>query len=725
MAVTLSLFAGAGAQFFDNNGNVLSGGKIYTYQAGTTTPLATYTTNSKSAFHTNPIILDSAGRVPSGGEIWLQLGVGYKFVLRTSAEVLIATYDNIPSAAQPPAANDADSIMYEQGYTVTAGSFVVGKIYRIASVGTTDFTLIGATNNTVGTHFVATGVGTGTGTAELSQTVETKLRETVSVKDFGAVGDGVTDDTAAIQAALDWSKANQSAVYFLDKRYYVSSTLNAGGSIIRSISGKPGGADPLYLKKPDGTYVFGSPNWEYFYNSTAIGRAYTWAQMIAATSYGCAIVSDFNGSILFANDDYEFDIDGIAVIGDHRKTSQDGIATAVPAAYFGNSQSLNNLAVIGCGRHGINLERGYEVATMARVTCSANNGYGLRTGKVSGIDCATEYLNIDSCVFRDNRLGGVWFAHWRKAIALYNCNFNNSGQYDSPGGIDPLLGYDRTVPTTTIAMAAGVWVNDVSLDIGSGFGFNFTMVDCFGEQMAKGLHLRGKQGGGIVRDVRIQNNTWVRASQVGTSFANGNENGAAHYFDTTYAADWVITGNYPQALINYAFASVPNRDTSNSIIFQDNGVPVSTSAEREFAKFYSPAPIQSAYYIRANGRTYGDQIIARDIGGLTVDGNVTTTAIGTDFTTATGVNLSNAVAVYSLTAHWQATNNNLFGAYLLFVTRMPTGQYIMTTIAAASVNGFTAVPTINTSTGELTIPAVAFYRYTLQRIDNMLTNTTP
>ena len=202
MAVTLSLFAGAGAQFFDNNGNVLSGGKIYTYQAGTTTPLATYTTNSESAFHTNPIILDSAGRVPSGGEIWLQLGIGYKFVLRTSTEVLIATYDNIPSSAQPPAANDADSIMYEQGYTVTAGSFVVGKIYRIVSVGTTNFTLIGSVNNTVGTHFIATGVGTGTGTAELSQTVETKLRETVSVKDFGAVGNGVTDDTAAIQAAM-------------------------------------------------------------------------------------------------------------------------------------------------------------------------------------------------------------------------------------------------------------------------------------------------------------------------------------------------------------------------------------------------------------------------------------------------------------------------------------------------------------------------------------------
>ena len=48
-----------------------------------------------------------------------------------------------------------------------AGSFVVGKTYQIVSVGTTDFTLIGASANTVGVIFNATGVGTGTGTAKL------------------------------------------------------------------------------------------------------------------------------------------------------------------------------------------------------------------------------------------------------------------------------------------------------------------------------------------------------------------------------------------------------------------------------------------------------------------------------------------------------------------------------------------------------------------------------
>ena len=53
--------------------------------------------------------------------------------------------------------------------TVTAGSFIIGKEYKIVSVGTTDFTLIGASANTVGLWFVATGVGTGTGTAKYDE----------------------------------------------------------------------------------------------------------------------------------------------------------------------------------------------------------------------------------------------------------------------------------------------------------------------------------------------------------------------------------------------------------------------------------------------------------------------------------------------------------------------------------------------------------------------------
>ena len=94
MAVFLSPVGGVAAQFFTNTGAVLTGGKLYTYLAGTTTPATTYTTSAGTVARTNPVVLDSAGRVPGSGEIWLTT-VSYKFILKDSNEVLIATYDNI------------------------------------------------------------------------------------------------------------------------------------------------------------------------------------------------------------------------------------------------------------------------------------------------------------------------------------------------------------------------------------------------------------------------------------------------------------------------------------------------------------------------------------------------------------------------------------------------------------------------------------------------------
>ena len=94
MAVFLSPVGGVAAQFFTNTGAVLTGGKLFTYAAGTTTPLVSYTTSSGDVLRTNPIVMDAAGRVPDGGEIWIT-SAAYKFVLKDSTDVLIATYDNI------------------------------------------------------------------------------------------------------------------------------------------------------------------------------------------------------------------------------------------------------------------------------------------------------------------------------------------------------------------------------------------------------------------------------------------------------------------------------------------------------------------------------------------------------------------------------------------------------------------------------------------------------
>jgi hypothetical protein len=92
MSVNLSPL-GNGFNFLDVDGRPLNAGKLFTYQAGSTTPFSTYTDVNGLIANTNPIILGTDGRPPS--EIWLTDGFFYKFVLTDSSDVTIQTYDNL------------------------------------------------------------------------------------------------------------------------------------------------------------------------------------------------------------------------------------------------------------------------------------------------------------------------------------------------------------------------------------------------------------------------------------------------------------------------------------------------------------------------------------------------------------------------------------------------------------------------------------------------------
>jgi len=174
--VALSSLGGAGWQFFDSNGIPLAGGKLYTYAAGTSTPAVTYTSSAGAlgAQNANPIILDSAGRVVA--QVWLENNSSYKFTLATSADVTLWTKDNVPGIFADTVLNAAD-FEYDPPF-------------------------IGAVTS--------------------GYTVEDKLSQYVSVEDFGAVGDGVTNDTVAIQAALN---SGAASVQLTGKTYVVNGTL--------------------------------------------------------------------------------------------------------------------------------------------------------------------------------------------------------------------------------------------------------------------------------------------------------------------------------------------------------------------------------------------------------------------------------------------------------------------------------------------------------------------
>jgi len=186
-------------QFFDANGNPLVGGKVYSYAAGTTTPLATYTDATGTTPAANPIILNGRGET----SLWLG-DAAYKLKLTTAADVEVWTVDNVEQgAAGLPYTPAGTSLL--NGVVTTAGD-----------------ALNAITNASTGSQYVGflqAGLGA------VTRTAQAKMRDIVSVKDFGAVGDGVADDTVAVLNALAYVKSIDGSLYFPAGNYLVQSAM--------------------------------------------------------------------------------------------------------------------------------------------------------------------------------------------------------------------------------------------------------------------------------------------------------------------------------------------------------------------------------------------------------------------------------------------------------------------------------------------------------------------
>jgi len=304
MSVTPSPIGGFAGQFFDNNGNPLSGGKIFTYAAGTTTPQAAYTSASGATPHSNPIVLDSAGRVPSG-EIWLTDGLVYKFVIETATSILIGTYDNITGVNS----NFVNYTVQEEVITATAGQTVFNLSTINYTPGTNSLTVyIDGVNQYVGDSYLETDSDTVTFTAGLhvgaevkfttavqttsgavnanivaydppftggvATNVEAKLAQYISVKDFGAVGDGVADDTAAVQAAINYAgNLNGLDVFFPAGNYLCGVLTTRQNVTLRGVTGLQGGGAKItctgafaFKTEAAGSFIFFN-----MYNLTVFG----------------------------------------------------------------------------------------------------------------------------------------------------------------------------------------------------------------------------------------------------------------------------------------------------------------------------------------------------------------------------------------------------------------------------------------------------------------------
>jgi microcystin-dependent protein len=91
MSAVVSLAPFLRQQLLDTNGNPLAGGKIYTYQAGTTTLQPTYTDSTGTVPNSNPVILDAGG----SASVWTDTALAYKFIVKDSNDNYLFTSDGV------------------------------------------------------------------------------------------------------------------------------------------------------------------------------------------------------------------------------------------------------------------------------------------------------------------------------------------------------------------------------------------------------------------------------------------------------------------------------------------------------------------------------------------------------------------------------------------------------------------------------------------------------
>lgn len=110
-----------------------SGYKLWTYVAGSSTPLATYTDSSGNVPQSNPIILNALGR-PTNGVIWLQAGLSYKFVLQDANGVQVGNpYDNVTGV------NDTSSSTSQWLSSGVAPTYVSASSFTVPGDQTVEF----------------------------------------------------------------------------------------------------------------------------------------------------------------------------------------------------------------------------------------------------------------------------------------------------------------------------------------------------------------------------------------------------------------------------------------------------------------------------------------------------------------------------------------------------------------------------------------------------------
>lgn len=206
-----------GKQYYETSAGIpLVGGQLLTYDAGTTNPRVTYSDSAGTVPNPNPVVLDARG------EALIFWAGAYKVILKDALGNTIWTVDNVSGVSATDLASSDGAGMIGFLYAAVYAPGTIGRWLQdlATSIGST---FIG---------FIQAGAGA------ILRTLQAELRDIVKPEQFGAIGDGVADDTASMLAALATLKTvncTSGKIYKLTGSLTVDlmkQSLNGNGSIL-------------------------------------------------------------------------------------------------------------------------------------------------------------------------------------------------------------------------------------------------------------------------------------------------------------------------------------------------------------------------------------------------------------------------------------------------------------------------------------------------------------
>ena len=428
------------------------------------------------------------------------------------------------------------------------------------------------------------------GTGAVATTVQAKLRETVSVKDFGAVGDGIVNDTAAIQAAID-SLSSKSTLIFPAGTYKINQVIFDG---ISEIAVTAYGARFSLTGDNAGFVVKGVCNNIDVFGGVLVGDGVNRDSDLTKIQIGWSFGNESGAYVQgvrvhdvwvdSANQGFRFaagtgsgsgPCQNVKVINCHAKDIVGLVGGAGYGFMFSQApfSSIVQSSAENCGRHGIYFAEGRNYTASSCLVRNHRSAVYTGAYRVAMSISRSRNVTVEGCVFDNCYDGTVEIDVDTQGTApdnvsigtvLSNCVFLGSALADIRIGTVPAVdGIPEDVVVSNCAMVRPSSNSNSSIVIEGGerIKIDGCLIDGPGTSSSRAISLNATSGATYTDDLTITNNQ-ISGWDYGIQFESALKTGASKV--------QVFNNQISATTSEFDFVGGEDATTNNNLIYKRN-----------------------------------------------------------------------------------------------------------------------------------------------------------